>query len=814
MRLERLEISGFMNFRAPAVLDLRDIPPGLVSITGTNGHGKTRLLDAGPGAVYGLFPSRDGVLADYATERDAYVEALFAVEGRGVYRSRYNVDGQKRNSDAVLELVQPDGTRVSLNDGKVTTHRDAVAAVFPSKELLLASAFAAQNRAGSFVSLGKKDRKDLFGALLGLAHYERMAATAKTCFDVVEATRARLNERRTLLAEATTEAVAVAFQARANALQAEGGQAELRRGELRQQIEGLDKARPALIEQAQAHLAGLAKHQTLTESIGARTAELWQLATDKQNLLTAYGEDLRALDQRTEAAVNGVAQSEGAATREHAALVLDLDERIAGNQTLSGRADAIRAAAAAKVDEEARLVTLRAEKDKAADQREQALEQVKERERRHDATAPTKLSTARLQVETLAKVPCGGAGDFSGCKFLEQAQAAQSSMPVLEAAIAQNLTLIEGITLWNDEVARHGETVKAKSIAIAQVEQRIKQLAADSKYLPELEATAARIEGYEREKQQAGERLDARLRELADHRAAIQATFLTDRDALVAKRDQRIADLNQRKVTGDRALADLEHQRETLNAVLPDTEGASRQLVLVDEALTTARAGLLEVEKTLAAVAAKREALDGEREAFTVRVRELSDVSDRLRTVEDRLLVWQLLLKALGRDGLPTLEIAASGPTVTNLVNDLLAACFGSRFSVELVTQEPKADGKGLKETFDLKVFDNEHGGDPRDIADLSGGERVIVDEALRAALALYVNSRNVAPIRTCWRDETTGALDPENATRYVAMLRKLHELGGFAHVIYVTHNPDAAALADTQIVVTNGQPDILRRAA
>src|SRR5690348_17438264 len=55
-------------------------------------------------------------------------------------------------------------------------------------------------------------------------------------------------------------------------------------------------------------------------------------------------------------------------------------------------------------------------------------------------------------------------------------------------------------------------------------------------------------------------------------------------------------------------------------------------------------------------------------------------------------------------------------------------------------------------------------------------------------------------PVRTCWRDETTGALDPENATRYLAMLRKVQELGGFAHVLFISHNPDAAAQADAQI--------------
>jgi len=56
--------------------------------------------------------------------------------------------------------------------------------------------------------------------------------------------------------------------------------------------------------------------------------------------------------------------------------------------------------------------------------------------------------------------------------------------------------------------------------------------------------------------------------------------------------------------------------------------------------------------------------------------------------------------------------------------------------------------------------------------------------------------------------------LDPDNATRYVAMLRRLLDLGGFHHILYVSHNLDAAALADTQIVVRDGQPEVLRRVA
>jgi ABC-type lipoprotein export system ATPase subunit len=83
-----------------------------------------------------------------------------------------------------------------------------------------------------------------------------------------------------------------------------------------------------------------------------------------------------------------------------------------------------------------------------------------------------------------------------------------------------------------------------------------------------------------------------------------------------------------------------------------------------------------------------------------------------------------------------------------------------------------------------------------------------VVEEALRAGILLFNNSRNQSfQIRTCWRDETTGALDPDNVPRYVAMLRRMHQLGGFVHTLFVTHSEAAAQLADTVIRVKDGVP-------
>jgi exonuclease SbcC len=186
----------------------------------------------------------------------------------------------------------------------------------------------------------------------------------------------------------------------------------------------------------------------------------------------------------------------------------------------------------------------------------------------------------------------------------------------------------------------------------------------------------------------------------------------------------------------------------------------------------------------------------------------------RLGTLDAAWLAWRTLAQALGRDGLPKLEIDAAGPTVSQLTNQLLEAGFGARFTVDMATQVAKADGKGLKEEFTIKVFDNAHGVEHSDIGDLSGGERVVVEEALRAGILLFNNLRQRRPIRTCWRDETTGALDPENVPRYVAMLRKMHQVGGFRHTLFVTHSVDvAAALADTVFRVRGGVPELERAA-
>src|SRR5690606_30439134 len=56
---------------------------------------------------------------------------------------------------------------------------DAIARILPSRELFLASVFACQGGEGSFFGLAKAARKDLFVAMLALAHLQEKSELAR-----------------------------------------------------------------------------------------------------------------------------------------------------------------------------------------------------------------------------------------------------------------------------------------------------------------------------------------------------------------------------------------------------------------------------------------------------------------------------------------------------------------------------------------------------------------------------------------------------------------------------------------------------------
>jgi exonuclease SbcC len=776
MRLASFTVKGMLRFGDPVTVDLRDLPPGLIAIVGANGEGKSTIIESPLAALYRTFPSRsDRELVDYATGRDSFIDAAFDLEGRGTFRARVNLDGVRRTSEAVLTQTT-DAGEVPLTDGKVSTFDAAVARTFPPQALMLASAFSAQNRAGSFATLDRKGRKTLFAQLLGLDHYETLAQTARTAAGLVDQSRIRVRATRDAVARTASVDQEPQLLAR---------QAGLTREH--------ETARQAATQ------ADVVIDQTETALAGARAmASTHQAATLRRDTARV---DIQRAERAIADAVSEARADDMQATRDREGLqaqlataLRDLDARVQNNQLVLGQASAIRTAVADLATLDSRLTELRATAEATAEEivalqtrRRDAEFRVREAEQ-----AAKDLARVREQAGLVNTVPCAGAGAYGACRFLITARQAVTQIPALETVAARVPALkMDADQIHEAEVLANAALTQTRT-RIGEAETQRVALAAVAKLAEPLAVAEARLTELARQRETAQAEHAARLQEVDGRLAA------------------RMAALADAKTKADAALLQAREAHTAAEAACTATAQAAAHVA----DLTAQLARLRSARDAGTATLARLEAEAGDLARRLTRIAEarveLAGLEATLITLDTAWLDWTWLAKALGRDGLPVLEIDAAGPTVSRLTNQLLEASFGSRFTVDLVTQEATASGKGMKEAFELKVADGARGGDARDLSDLSGGEQVIVEEALKNALAIFSNSRSQTPVRTAWRDETTGALDGENASRYLSMLRKVREIGGFHHILFVSHNRDAARLADAQIVVHDGQADLV----
>lgn len=810
MRLHRVSIAGFFNFPAVATLNLADIPLGLIAVTGTNGAGKTRFLDAPFASLYGpgstrAFPSREGRLADYVTSPTAMIESVWDLHGRQL-RARVSIDRTHRKTEAVLEDV---GIGVVNTDGLIDSFREAVSERFPSLRSLLASGYATQTRRGSFAELGQKERLELFVELADLAHLETRSQTAKRCAEVAETFAIQLRAQ-IAAAQRDTSAQAVAdAETRLEWLARSRTDLDVRATLAQTTVQKLDAQRAQHEAHARDHAAAKARAIELHVRIGRATSAAENYQANWRARQQEHQTRDRARDARLTEATAGLANRRLAIVLDYQQFVKDRTERLANNEMILGEADAIRAAAAKVEEATADLAAVRETLARTTLNHAAAVEQVRLRE--HEIAgcvgAQRELDEARQRTEMLVTVKFGEpCAEDPACPLVTDVVAVRARIPDLEAIVARRQEWQDGVDHWKGIALQELRLQKAHEASIRDLEETIATHSQNAKRLAVLDHATERITEYRRDlaaaetrHAEALKRLDGEAAHLvAQHKAETQR----DQDAYAAALQEATA---ASEALGREVEVAVEAAREA-QAEAHATAGAQAALDQLHEQLRAATADQSECQAALARLDVEQATVTRQLADLRARAAHVQEAEGRLRQIEDEGLAWATLAKALGRDGLQRLEIDAAGPVVSDLANQLLEVGYGTRFSLQLVTQVATAKGDDMKERFTILCRDNAHAGEPRDIGDLSGGERVVVEEALRAALSCYVNLRSRTPSQTIFRDETTGALDPENAPRYVAMLRKLREISGADQILFVTHNPMCAALADAVVRVENGQ--------
>lgn len=395
--------------------------------------------------------------------------------------------------------------------------------------------------------------------------------------------------------------------------------------------------------------------------------------------------------------------------------------------------------------------------------------------------------------------------------------AAQAEMPSAQDAVQKWEARHRGETVAMVDIQRNGEIARGKADESRAALDEATRRAAAAREVAGRAAVIARAQAalaaskeeqarLEQEARQAGERIEASFADVPAREDTVSAITVTaaslerqaegyrgvlaDADAIAAA-GAEVEAAQRDRLRIETALAELRGQL----AALPDVPA-------VDMYLAQAAAQ----QATVAHQAAQRDLITAEQQ-----VEQALAGAERIAALEatlakdlDEVSDWTRLGRDLGRDGIQALEIDAAGPELTSIANDLLHTCVSRRWTMEVRTQRASADGKRQIEGCDVVVIDTERGREG-EAETFSGGERVLLGEALSLALSVLACRRHGVVGPTLVRDESGAALDASNGRAYIAMLRRAALLIGASQCLFVSHSAELQELADARIHVADG---------
>jgi exonuclease SbcC len=235
------------------------------------------------------------------------------------------------------------------------------------------------------------------------------------------------------------------------------------------------------------------------------------------------------------------------------------------------------------------------------------------------------------------------------------------------------------------------------------------------------------------------------------------------------------------------------HEYNTASDLLADQEKTSPDLDAAEQELWTIQEQENGLHQEVGAARQKVDVLKGQR----VRKKNLNAEREELATTIGRL---KTLERAFGKDGVPALLIEQALPEIQSRANELLERLSDGAMSVRFETQSAYKDKKrdDLKETLDILISD---GAGVRDYDLFSGGEAFRVNFAIRLALSEVLSHRKGARLQTLVIDEGFGSQDAQGRQRLIEAINAVR--GDFAKVLVITHLDELKDAFQTHIEVT-----------
>lgn len=825
-----LYVSGFLSYREPIDLDFTTF--SLACIAGSNGAGKSSLLDAITWALFGQARKRDDSLINMASTM-AEVCLTFEYEDN-IYRIQRS---KPRDKTGMLEfqiLQNGDHRQGSWKTLSERTLRETEARILETLRLdyetFVNASFFLQGKADQFTQQRPGDRKRILASVLGLEVWETYQQRTKERRRRVEneivTLEARLKEYAEELAEESQR------KERLQTLEGDLKRISRQRTAQERTVEAARLTAAMLEEQARQLEA---QRQTL-QAAERRHADLEKRLVERNQEREEYTERLKHKERINAAYADWQAAREALATwDEVAARFRSEEKRLEGPrseinaerarlqhelQTLENQARQVEGVRKEIESLQARReniqVALAEAEAKLADRQrlqeeQQAAQQQKttlETENVHLKDDMRKLDARRKQFQALEDAPCP--------------TCAQPVLPEYRAKVIGDLESegkplgdryrgnLETLKEVDEKLGDLGKLlgklnqadaeVRSQTQILSQVTSRLELLEAQesewsAKGEPRRVEVAAALEtnNYALEAQRSLAQIEQELKEIGYDAAEHEQVRRREQQGRASEGDKRELE------KAGAALAPLQREIANLQKDFSDqVEEVARQRDSFDRAAANLAAAqaqapdLVQAERDLLDLEEKENKLRIELGAARQKVLVLEDLRVRSRALEAereekaaRVSQYKQLERAFGKDGVPALLIEQALPQIEMRANEVLDRLSGGNMAVRFVTQSAYRDRRreDLRETLDIQISDSSG---TRDYENYSGGEQFRVNFAIRLALAEVLAQRAGARLQTLVIDEGFGSQDTAGRQRLIEAINLVQD--DFAKILVITH--------------------------
>lgn len=755
IRIDRLDLRGSIGiWKGTGIdtvsIDFADYDPGLIALIGSNGKGKTTLIE-------NMHPwpqmlTREGKLQDHFRLRDSYRDLYFTNERNGVqYRALMQIDGKNKSGSVDYYLYRKDDAHhwqpLPEINGRREPYVEEIEKLYGSLSLYLRSAFISQRSTKGNPDLSeatKGERKSLFRELAGLDYLQGYAEAAKEQVTIAEASVSTDTGRLETLEEI---------------------------------LDGI----PALNERVS---SGEKAVSEVKESLTA-TEKALKEAEEEHNKTIKLAEENRETSRKIGEVEGVIVNTE---TERHS---LD-DEKKTLESATAHRGEAVR-----KIGEWEQLTKQKEALQKQYQEHLEREREVKADWYREKELVEAKRARFREAITDNTREMNDVKQDRTRLQLKIEQLKNELSNPVSEnCPTCGQAWPEEKKRVWIEEMSENEKSLFALEEDYAAIMQEIgdyeKAIETDRKELEKItdpvepsidEWDNTALENVNGELEWIDIQQEREILSVAET-AAVKLDHIT----------QRVEELERKK---GELVAQRDELVKLLNAGADERESKARRVV---EKLTEQ---LSIYREKKASWTAKLEELRTQLDEMKQKEGEAREIRARIEEKKKATSQWRYLHRACGPDGIQALELDALAPSIAQVANRLLDAAYDSRFRIEFRTTRIGGSGSKVKqmETFEVYIHDTEAGTE-QELKTLSGGEGVWIKKAIYDAFGIIRAQNTGTTFLTAFQDEADGALDPEARERYFRMLEAAHTESGRRHTVVITHSREIQEMIEQRIVM------------